>query len=92
MENCVAMATTHVDDIAMSVTPTWIQKMSEGFVKRFGKVTEQHLPFTHCGCDYIKVEDGYMVSQSDFAGKLKPAEVPDRDGSSKLNKDELSSL
>ena len=43
---------------------------------KFGKVTRQTLPFTHCGVLYEKIPDGFRVSQDSFAQKLKPAEIP----------------
>ena len=47
-----AMATTHVDDIAMTGTTSWIDGMADNMVKRFKKVSRQKLPFDHCGCRY----------------------------------------
>eukprot|EP00435_Cladocopium_sp_Y103_P072577 s194_g40.t1 len=66
--------------------------MYKCFVQRFGKVTRQQLPFTHCGCDYEKVANGYKISQQDCAKKLKPAPVPQRDDEEKLTKEEVSDL
>ena len=87
---CIAMATTHVDDIAISAPLTWIDELNKGFIAKFGKVTRQQLPFTHCGCEYQKVVDGYKISQQEFSEKVKPAPVPKRDDSSRLTKEELS--
>ena len=54
----VAMMTTHVDDIAVTAKKPWLAKNHQAFVTPFGKVTRQQLPFTHCGCDYSRVNSG----------------------------------
>ena len=88
----IAMATTHVDDIALTGTSTWLDEMNAKFIKRFGKVTRQQLPFDHCGCRYEKTDDGYKISQPEFADKLEEAEIPAREEDSKLEPAEVSSL
>ena len=87
-----AMATTHVDDIALTGTQQWLDSIHNKFLTRFGKVTRQTLPFDHCGCKYERTDDGYKISQTEFAKKLKPAPVPQRADESKLVKDEVSNL
>ena len=82
----MAMATTHVDHIALTASSKWMDEMYKG------KVTRQQLPFTHCGCEYEKVENGYKIHQQDFAKKLKPARVPQRGDEEKLDKDEITEL
>ena len=73
---CTVMATTHVDDIALSGPTSWIDRIDAGLNKRFGKTTRQRLPFSHCGCEYIKVNDGFKICQREFAEKVKPAPIP----------------
>ena len=73
----IAMVTTHVDDLAITGTPEWLDDAYDSFVKKFGKVTRQQLPFTHCGCEYLRTADGYMISQQEFSEKITPAEVSD---------------
>ena len=85
-QRLVAMATTHVDHIALTASSKWMDEMYKG------KVTRQQLPFTHCGCEYEKVENGYKIHQQDFAKKLKPARVPQRGDEEKLDKDEITEL
>jgi len=85
-QRLVAMAKTHVDDIALAASSKWMDEMYKG------KVTRQQLPFTHCGCEYEKVENGYKIHQQDFAKKLKPARVPQRGDEEKLDKDEITEL
>jgi hypothetical protein len=53
-----AMATTHVDDIALTGTTSWIDDMADNMVKRFKKVSRQKLPFDHCGCRYERTPAG----------------------------------
>ena len=87
----IALATTHVDDIALTAVP-WLDKMNQMFVKRFGKVTRQQLPFDHSGCHYEKMHDGYKISQEDFAKKMESVVVPEREDESKLTPVEVTSL
>ena len=56
-QRLVAMAKTHVDDIALAASSKWMDEMYKAFTKRFGKVAREQLPFTHCGCEYEKVEN-----------------------------------
>ena len=88
----IALATTHVDDIALTADLPWLDKMNQMFVKRFGKVTRQQLPFDHCGCHYEKMHDGYKISQEDFAKKMESVVVPEREDESKLTPVEVTSL
>ena len=46
-----------MDDIALTASSKWMDEMYKAFTKRFGKVMRQQLPFTHCGCEYEKVEN-----------------------------------
>ena len=88
----IAMATTHVDDIALTADMPWLDNMNQMFTKRFGKVTRQQLPFDHCGCHYEKTNDGYKISQEDFAKKMEAVVVPEREDESKLTPSEVTML
>ena len=66
--------------------------MADNMVKHFKKVSRQKLPFDHCGCRYERTPAGYKIHQRDFAMKLKPVAVPQRDESSKLTKEETSTF
>ena len=81
-----------MDDIALSGEQPWLDYMHQLFLKRFGKVTRQTLPFVHCGCKYEKTPTGYKVSQQEFASKLRPVPVPEREDTSKLTKEEVSTF
>ncbi|CAE7024435.1 fumA, partial [Symbiodinium sp. KB8] len=86
-----SMVTTHVDDCGAAGKPAWLKAQYELLVKKFGKVTRQQLPFDHCGVRYSKLADGFRMSQDDFCGKLRPAEVPkDRKDDDSLNPSELT--
>ena len=91
-DKVIALATTHVDDIALTADLPWLDNMNQMFVKRFGKVTRQQLPFDHCGCHYEKTNDGYKISQEDFANKMETVDVPEREDDSKLTPVEVTSL
>ena len=88
----VALATTHVDDIALTASKNWLNTMHGHFVKRFNKITRQQLPFNHCGCFYERLPDGYRISQADFAKKLEKVKIPEKGDSEKLTPAETSSL
>ena len=86
-----SMVTTHVDDCGAAGKPGWLKTQYELLVKKFGKVTRQQLPFDHCGVRYSRLPDGFHMSQDDFCGKLKPAEVPkDRKDEESLSPSELT--
>eukprot|EP00435_Cladocopium_sp_Y103_P007244 s1993_g2.t1 len=87
-----SLATTHVDDIALSGDQSWLDHMHQLFLQRFGKVTRQTLPFVHCGCKYEKTPTGYKVSQREFASKPRPVPVPEREDTSKLTREEVSTF
>ena len=70
-----AGVTTHVDDCGAAGKRKWLDEQYELLVKKFGKVTRQRLPFTHCGVLYSRTPDGYLMSQDDFCEKLKPAMI-----------------
>ena len=88
----IAMLTTHVDDLAISATPEFMNDIYNKFVTKFKKVTRQQLPFDHCGCEYSRTGDGYFIGQKEFAKRMKPAAVPDRADDSPLNPPEVSDL
>ena len=86
-----SMVTTHVDDCGAAGKPAWLKAQYELLVQKFGKVTRQQLPFDHCGVRYSKIADGFHMSQDDFCGKLRPAEVPkDRKDDDSLSPSELT--
>lgn len=88
----IALATTHVDDIALTASKSWLDTMHGHFVKRFNKITRQQLPFNHCGCFYERLPGGYRISQADFAKKLEKVKIPEKADSEKLTPAETSSL
>ncbi|CAJ1430110.1 unnamed protein product, partial [Effrenium voratum] len=88
----VAIATTHVDDLAVASDKDWLREFYQGLLTRFGKVTRQVLPFAHCGALYEQIEDGYKVSQKEFCKKIKPVEVPKKPDQQPLTAEELTSF
>ena len=71
-----SIVTTHVDDCGAGGKKEWLAQQLALLQSKFGKVTRQTLPFTHCGVLYEKIPDGFRMSQDSFAQKLKPAEIP----------------
>ena len=74
-KNETASVTTHVDDCGAEGSRQWLDQQYKLLVKKFGKVTRQTLPFTHCGVVYKKIPDGICMTQDDFCRKLKPVEI-----------------
>ena len=63
------------------------------FVKKFGKVSRQRIPFEHCGAKYEKMPGGYRMTQSDFCAKMTPAKIADgRKDKDKSTKEERTSF
>lgn len=90
MANLTAMMTTHVDDLAITASKSWLERHYELFVQKFKKVTRQHLPFSHCGCRYSALQDGIKIDQQEFSEKITQAKVPQREDESKLTPEEVS--
>ena len=74
--NILAIATTHVDDVGAGSKSTWLIEQYNMLTAKFGQVTKQQLPFTHCGVVYSRTATGFMMSQDEFCSKLKPADIP----------------
>ena len=88
--NLDAMVMTHVDDLAIMAEESWLDLHYSEFVQKFQKVTRQQLPFQHCGCEYAETNQGFSITQKDFAEKLTHAKVPSRAEESKLLPDEVT--
>lgn len=68
--------TSHVDDLAICGSRKFLDEMNDGFIKRFKKVSRQTLPFDHCGAEYSRTPEGFMITQKAFTERMKPAAVP----------------
>ena len=90
MANMTAMMTTHVDDLAITASRSWLEKHYGLFAQKFKKVTRQKLPFNHCGCRYSALQDGIKIDQQEFSEKITQAKVPSRADDSKLTPEEVS--
>ena len=84
--------TTHVDDCGAAGSRKWLDEQYALLVSKFGKVTRQKLPFTHCGVLYSRTQDGIKMSQDEFCGKLKMAPVPSRRDEDSLTAEELTNF
>ncbi|CAE7490455.1 ACBD6 [Symbiodinium pilosum] len=88
-----ASVTTHVDDCGAEGKRKWLDEQYQLLVKKFGKVTRQTLPFTHCGVVYRRIPDGICMEQDDFCSKLKTVDIdPSRGDSDSLTATELTSF
>ena len=59
---------------------------------KFGKLSRQKLPFSHCGCRYSAIADGYKVDQQEYVEMLKPVIVPTGDEERALLPEETTKL
>ena len=82
-----ASVTTHVDDCGAEGKRKWLDEQYNLLVKKFGKVTRQTLPFTHCGVVYRRISDGICMEQDDFCRKLKTVDIDQ----SRTDDDDLTS-
>ena len=72
-----AALTSHVDDILVISTPSWLQKTRLQLEARFGAVSRQTMPLMHVGCLYEHIETDphghktVKISQQHFADSIK---------------------
>ena len=85
-----AVLTTHVDDLAVVGSPTFLNQLCGDMCKEFGKITKDCLPFAHCGCRYSKTETGLKMDQADFASRLRPVDDPPGADDRKLTPAEIT--
>lgn len=85
-----ALLTTHVDDLAVVGSSTFLDELYASICKEFGKVTRDQLPFSHCGCLYSRTTNGLKIDQTAFASRLKPAPEPQGADDRKLTPAELT--
>ena len=78
---CRQLATAHVDDNGVGASPKDLDTFHRQFTHRFGKVTRQGLPFTHCGATYKRNnKGGISILQAEFCKKLTVVYIcPKRD-------------
>ena len=69
--------TTHVDDLAIACRQTFLDEQHQLLTKKFGKISLQMTPFTHCGVRYSKIPNGYKMDQQEFTNALKTQEIED---------------
>eukprot|EP00435_Cladocopium_sp_Y103_P067126 s113_g29.t1 len=90
MDNLESMITTHVDDLAIMADESWLDARYKKFVQKYQKGARQKLPFQHCGCWYAETNDGFSITQKEFAEKLQHAKVPGRADNAKLTAEEVT--
>ena len=69
-----ALITTHVDDLAVCANRAFLDQQYKALTVKYGKVSQEKLPFSHCGSRYSSTNTGLRMDQSDFCANLK--EVP----------------
>ena len=62
---------THVDDLAVEGARRWLDDTFAKMLAKFGKLSRQTLPFSHCGCRYSAIVDGIKVDQCEYVAMLK---------------------
>ena len=70
-----ASMTTHVDDLGVEGEQEWLDQQYLAMQAKFGRLTRQTLPFSHCGCRYDKIPDGIRVDQREYVNMLKTAQI-----------------
>ena len=59
-----AVVTSHVDDLVLAASRSWLDWMYGRFLKKFGKVKRQKLPFVNIGMHYDRTpKRGLMLMQ-----------------------------
>lgn len=85
-----AVLTTHVDDLAVVGSGTFLDNLYGEMCKEFGKISRDRLPFAHCGCQYSRTTTGLKIDQTSFAARLKPAPDPKGADDRKLTPEEVT--
>ena len=88
----IASLSTHVDDLAATSKQQWLDETFIKMVKKFGKLTRQTLPLSHCGCRYSRTPGGLKVDQEEYVDLLKPVQLPPGDEERQLNASETTLL
>ena len=88
-----ALITTHVDDLAVCSNKKFLELQYAELTKKYGKVSLQHLPFSHCGCRYSATATGLRMDQKDFCMNLKEVHIENATNDERdLTKEEQSTL
>lgn len=66
-----------MDDIAVAADDQFMKEQYAYLRKKFGKITAQELPFTHCGCRNSRIKDGYKIDQQEFVDAMKTQTIGD---------------
>ena len=86
------LVTTHVDDLAMASGEAFLLEQQKILNNKYGRITAQSTPFTHCGCRYSALPDGgFKIDQQDFLNALECQDISDvKDISRRLAPEELT--
>ena len=65
------LISTHVDGLAVASGEPFLQQQQKILNDKYGRITVQRTPFTHCGCRYSEVPgDGFKIDQQEFINAL----------------------
>ena len=88
-----ALITTHVDDLAVCSDRKFLSEQYPSMTSKYGKVTLQKLPFSHCGSRHSATPTGLRMDQSESCENLKEVSITnDKDDERDLTKEEQSTL
>ena len=88
-----ALITTHVDDLAVCANRAFLDQQYKALTVKYGKVSQEKLPFSHCGSRYSSTNTGLRMDQSDFCANLKEVPVANSLNDERdLTKEEQSTL
>ena len=74
----VAICTIHVDDLVLASNKKWMAETYDLFLKKFGNVKRQFLPFTNIGMEYSRTKlGGIKLTQVEYANGLKAVALSD---------------
>ena len=69
--------TTHVDDIAVAATDSFLNEQYKFLTERFGKITEEKPPFQHCGARNTQTGSTFQIDQQEFIDSMKILDLKD---------------
>eukprot|EP00435_Cladocopium_sp_Y103_P048511 s541_g14.t1 len=88
-----ALITTHVDDLAVCSNRTFLNQQYKTMTAKYGKVSLQTLPFSHCGSRYSATATGLRMDQQEFSKNLKEVPINNAENDERdLTKEEQSTL
>eukprot|EP00435_Cladocopium_sp_Y103_P061866 s1483_g23.t1 len=83
------LISTHVDDLAVASGEEFLRQQQKILNDKYGRITVQRAPFTHCGCRCSELPSGgFKIDQQDFINALQCQEISDTSDTSRALKPE----